>query len=82
MEGNLKMQLYYLVFGLFFMFSSNASAVELETIKVTSSRDMLTADNIPGSLSVFTEKEIKKKQHQKQKLVLKDKMEAILSQAK
>ena len=58
------MQLYYLVLGLFFMFSSNASAVELETIKVTSSRDILTADNIPGSLSVFTEKEIKKKQHQ------------------
>ncbi|SVB35993.1 uncharacterized protein METZ01_LOCUS188847, partial [marine metagenome] len=55
------MQLYYLVFGLFFMFSSSVSAVELETIKVTSSRGTLTAENIPASLSVFTEKEIKKK---------------------
>ena len=58
------MQLYYLVFGLFFMFSSSVSAVELETIKVTSSRGTLTAEDIPASLSVFTEKEIKKKQHQ------------------
>ena len=55
------MQLYYLVFGLFFMFSSSVSAVELETIKVTSSRGTLTAEDIPASLSVFTEKEIKKK---------------------
>ena len=55
------MQLYYFVFGLFFMFSSSVSAVELETIKVTSSRGTLTAENIPASLSVFTEKEIKKK---------------------
>jgi len=57
------MQLYYLVFGLFFMFSSSVSAVELETIKVTSSRGTLTAENMPASLSVFTAKEIERKQH-------------------
>ena len=56
------MQLYYFVFGLFFMFSSTVSAVELETIKVTSSRGTLTAENIPASLSVFTGKEINEKQ--------------------
>ena len=55
------MQLYYLVFGLFFMFSSSVSAVELETIKVTSSRGTLTAENMPASLSVFTSKEIERK---------------------
>ena len=37
---------------------------ELNEIKVTSSRDILTAENFPGSLTVFTEKEIEKKQHQ------------------
>ena len=65
------MQLYYLVFGLFFMFSSSVSAVELETIKVTSSRGTLTAENMPASLSVFTAKEIERKQHRTVKDLLK-----------
>jgi vitamin B12 transporter len=55
------MRYFYLVFGLFFLFSNNVFAVDLEKIKVTSSRETLTAENIPASLSVFTEAEIKKK---------------------
>lgn len=35
---------------------------ELKEIKVTSSRDTFTAENFPGSLTVFTEAEIEKKQ--------------------
>ena len=61
------MYLNYLIFGLFFLLSTNLSAAEIEElqeIKVTTARDILTAENIPGSLTVFTEKEIKKKQHQ------------------
>lgn len=37
---------------------------ELKEIKVTSSRDTLTEEDFPGSITVFTEEEIKKKQHQ------------------
>jgi len=37
---------------------------ELKEIKVTSSRDTFTAENFPGSLTVITEEEIIKKQHQ------------------
>lgn len=40
-----------------------AETEELKEIKVTSSRDTFTADNFPGSLTVFTEKNIKKKQY-------------------
>ena len=61
------MHMYYLIFVVFFLFSENLSATEteeLEEIKVTTARDILTAENIPGSLTVFMEKEIKKKQHQ------------------
>ena len=37
---------------------------ELKEIKVTSSRDTLTAKKLPASLTIFTEEEIAKKQHQ------------------
>jgi vitamin B12 transporter len=40
-----------------------ADTEELKEIKVTSSRDTFTAEDFPGSLSVFTEEEIKKKQY-------------------
>ncbi len=38
-------------------------------------------DNMNKSKFLSAEQEMEKKQHQKQKLILKDKMEAILSQA-
>ena len=41
-----------------------AEIEELEEIKVKSSRDTLTTKNFPGSLTIFTEEEIKTKQHQ------------------
>ena len=37
---------------------------ELKEIKVASSRNTLTAENLPGSLTIFTEQEINQKQHQ------------------
>ena len=61
------MRFCYLVLAVLTLLPTSISAAEieeLEEIKVTTARDVLTADNIPGSLSVFTEKEIKKKQHQ------------------
>ena len=42
----------------------------------------LKIDDMNKIKFLTTEEEVEKKQHQKQKLVLKDKMEAILSQAK
>jgi len=42
----------------------------------------LKIDDLNKTKFLTTEEEVEKKQHQKQKLVLKDKMEAILSQAK
>ncbi|SVD95223.1 uncharacterized protein METZ01_LOCUS448077, partial [marine metagenome] len=47
------------------VFSKSLSAAEIQNlkeIKVTSSRETLTAEDIPASLSVFTEKEIIEKQ--------------------
>jgi len=61
------MYFYYLILAVLILLPTGISAAEIEElkeIKVTTARDILTAENIPGSLTVFTEKEIKKKQHQ------------------
>ena len=42
----------------------------------------LKIDNMNKTKFLTTEEEVEKKQHQKQKLFLKDKMEVILSQAR
>ena len=42
----------------------------------------LKIDDMNKTKFLTTKEEVEKKQHQKQKLVLKDKMEAILSQAR
>ncbi|MBT7522861.1 MAG: TonB-dependent receptor, partial [Nitrospina sp.] len=45
--------------------STSADETEdLKEIKVTSSRNTLTEEDFPGSITVFTAEEIKKKQHQ------------------
>mgnify|MGYP002527950390 CR=1 FL=1 len=41
---------------------------ELKEIKVTSSRDTLTAEKLPASLTIFTEEEIAKKRTEERRV--------------
>ena len=66
-----KIKLFPIRFFIFILFlaisGQNLPAAEIEElaeIKVTSLRDTLTVENFPGSITIFTEEEIKKKQHQ------------------
>ena len=68
MRQNKFIPIQFYIFILFLFTSGQnlfaAEIEELQELKVTSSRDTMTADSFPGSLTVFTEKEIEKKQHQ------------------
>ena len=58
------------------------SNVDFKRLYAEHSELKLKIDDMNKTKFLTTEEEVEKKQHQKQKLVLKDKMEAILSQAR
>ena len=58
------------------------SSVDFKRLYTEHSELKIKIDNMNKTKFLTTEEEVKKKRHQKQKLVLKDKMEAILSQTK
>ena len=58
------------------------SNIDFKRLYVEHSELKLKIDDMNKIKFLTTEEEVEKKQHQKQKLVLKDKMEAILSQAR
>jgi len=58
------------------------SNVDFKRLYTEHSELKLKIDDMNKTKFLTTEEELEKKQHQKQKLVLKDKMEAILSQAR
>ena len=57
------------------------SSVEFKRLYERHSEPKHKVEDMNKSKFLTAEQELEKKQHQKQKLVLKDKMEAILSQA-
>lgn len=59
-----------------------SSNMDFKRLYVEHSELKLKIDDMNKTKFLTTEEEVERKQHQKQKLVLKDKMEAILSQAK
>ena len=58
------------------------SNIDFKRLYVEHSELKLKVDDMNKIKFLTAEEEVEKKQHQKQKLVLKDKMEAILSQAR
>ena len=58
------------------------SSVDFKRLYVEHSELKLKIGNMNKSKFLTAEEEVEKKRNQKQKLILKDKMEAILSQAK
>ena len=58
------------------------SNIDFKRLYVEHSELKLKIDDMNKIKFLTAEEEVEKKQHQKQKLVLKDKMEAILSQAR
>ena len=59
-----------------------SSNVNFKRLYTEHSELKLKIDDMNKTKFLTTKEELEKKKHQKQKLVLKDKMEAILSQAK
>ena len=59
-----------------------SSNVDFKRLYAEHSELKLKIDDMNKTKFLSTEEEVEKKQHQKQKLILKDKMEAILSQTK
>ena len=59
-----------------------SSNVDFKRLYTKHSELKLKIDDMNKTKFLTTEEELEKKQHQKQKLVLKDKMEAILSQVR
>ena len=59
-----------------------SSNVDFTRLYTEHSELKLKIDDMNKTKFLTTEEEVEKKQHQKKKLVLKDKMEAILSQAR
>ena len=58
------------------------SNVDFKRLYAEHSELKLKIDDMNKTKFLTTEEEVERKKHQKQKLILKDKMEAILSQAK
>ena len=58
------------------------SNVDFKRLYTQHSMLKLKIDDMNKTKFLTTAEEVEKKQHQKQKLILKDKMEAIISQAK
>ena len=58
------------------------SSIDFKRLYVEHSELKIKIDNMNKTKFLTTDEEVEKKQNQKQKLILKDKMEAILSQTK
>ena len=59
-----------------------SSNIDFKRLYAEHSELKLKIDDMNKTKFLTTEEEVEKKQHQKHKLILKDKMEAILSQTK